>query len=456
MGTRRTIGAAVAVAAALCVLSLDVRADNQALLRLLDVLYENGTIDGDAYAALREAAGGNDDPGGGKSGDRDAAVSTAGVDAGSRPGDVEFAGRGVRVDSPDRDFRFVLGGQLSADAAHYREDLSSLGSGTEMRRVRLTWDATLSSDWVLKGALELAGGADLRSTYIEYVGFPNSSYQFGKFKEPVSLEEISSSKYSTFMERGLPNDLVPGRNVGIGGQHYGDGWGVSGGLFAGGEDGDDERDEGLALTGRLHFAPKPGPDRSRHIGVSASHRALGDSRSIRFRARPESHVTGVRLVDTGLMEGVENVTWLGLEAALVAGPFSLQSEYLSVGLERSGGRPDLRFDGWYAYTSWFLTGESRNYDAANGRFGRVSPRRSLGQGGPGAIELGLRFSRLNLTDEEIIGGSQDNLTFGLNWYPTPNVRFMANYVKVLDLDRPASDFDGDRPSVIQIRGQADF
>ncbi|MFZ0486091.1 MAG: porin, partial [Arenicellales bacterium] len=120
------------------------------------------------------------------------------------------------------------------------------------------------------------------------------------------------------------------------------------------------------------------------------------------------------------------------------------------------GLSSLRFDGWYAYASWLLTGESRNYDPGDGTFGRITPRHSVGQGGPGAFELGLRFSRLDLTDDDVIGGVEDNLTLGLNWYATPNVRFMANYIKVLQLDRPGSEFDGDTPSVFQIRGQADF
>jgi phosphate-selective porin OprO/OprP len=51
---------------------------------------------------------------------------------------------------------------------------------------------------------------------------------------------------------------------------------------------------------------------------------------------------------------------------------------------------------------------------------------------------------------------QDNLTLGLNWYVSPNIRFMLNYVNVLDLDRPGAPEDGDSPDIIQLRAQFNY
>jgi phosphate-selective porin OprO and OprP len=431
------------------------RADNDALMQLIEVLHDNGTINDEAYEKLRAAIAldEEDEPVATDKPVLERAAETA--EDPDPPARVDFAGRKLRIESADGQFGFRLGGRIMTDAAHYDEDINTLGSGTELRRVRLAWDGTLSRDWAFKGEIEFAGGADLKSTYLDYVGLPDTYFRFGKYKEPISMEELSSSKYTTFMERAMLTELLPGRNVGLGAGRSGERWGLSAGLFAGLEDGEEEQDEGLALSGRFHYAPWHRPRHSAHLGVSASYRDMGDSQAIRFRARPDSHITDTRLVDTGVVEGVDNVAWLGLEAALVADSLSLQSEYLAVGLDRFG-LSDPRFQGWYAYGSWFLTGESRSYDPRDGSFGRITPQRPFGGGGPGAIELGLRFSRLDLTDEEVIGGVQDNLNLGLNWYPTPNVRFMANYIKVLELDRPGSEFDGDTPSIFQIRGQADF
>jgi phosphate-selective porin OprO/OprP len=59
--------------------------------------------------------------------------------------------------------------------------------------------------------------------------------------------------------------------------------------------------------------------------------------------------------------------------------------------------------------------------------------------------LALRFSHADFNFEEGIvgtaptansvrGGEQDIVTLGINWYATPNVKFMFNYLRV-DVDR---------------------
>jgi len=342
------------------------------------------------------------------------------------------------------------------DAAKYNDDSINLGSGAEVRRARLTWKGTLWNDWAFSASVELAGDPELRSTYIDYTGFSPIRLRFGNFKEPFGLNELGSSNNTTFMERAMMTAFAPGRNIGFGVRTYGRDWTVNVGTFTQGASDEGEEDDGLGLTGRTTFAPVHTVDRTVHLGVEASIRQPGDDDTIRFRTRPESHVTDVRLVDTGTIEEVETIFQLGLEAATSFGPLSLQSEYSVTELERLNGLPDLKFDGWYAYASWFLTGESRPYRFKDGVFGRVIPNSIVGEGGGGAWEIGVRYSNIDLTDEDVIGGIEDNLTLGLNWYATPNIRFMANYIKVLDLNRPGDTADDDKPTIFQIRGQATF
>ena len=112
----------------------------------------------------------------------------------------------------------------------------------------------------------------------------------------------------------------------------------------------------------------------------------------------------------------------------------------------------LDFEGAYIYASWFITGESRNYKAKSGKFTRTKPLNAVYDGGIGAWEVAARFSTLDLNDQEIKGGEEDNVTLGVNWYLNPQVRFMANYIIV---DSEKEDVDDD-PNIFQLRAQIDF
>ena len=73
----------------------------------------------------------------------------------------------------------------------------------------------------------------------------------------------------------------------------------------------------------------------------------------------------------------------------------------------------------------------------------------MGKGGIGAWEVVTRYSSADLNDELINGGEESNWTFGVNWYPAPNIRFMADYIKVLDVKGGA--FADSTPSAFVLR-----
>jgi phosphate-selective porin OprO/OprP len=59
-----------------------------------------------------------------------------------------------------------------------------------------------------------------------------------------------------------------------------------------------------------------------------------------------------------------------------------------------------------------------------------------------------------LTDSEIRGGEQQNITAGLNWYLNGSTRFMFNYVKA-DL-KNRENVPNDKIDIFQARFQIDF
>jgi len=152
---------------------------------------------------------------------------------------------------------------------------------------------------------------------------------------------------------------------------------------------------------------------------------------------------------------VDNYLTLGAELAVVQGRFSSQAEYVRVKLDRDLAS-DPTFDGWYAQTGWFLTNDSRPYSHKGAKFKGVKPNSVVGKGGIGAWEVALRYSTIDLNDGDIVGGEMDNVTLGLNWFPTAGLRVSANYIKMLEMDRAGNEHDNEEADIMQLRGQWAF
>ena len=92
---------------------------------------------------------------------------------------------------------------------------------------------------------------------------------------------------------------------------------------------------------------------------------------VAFSARPEAHLAPP-FADTGEIEAAR-LSLVGAEIALVAGPFSVQAEFVQAFPEASTGYTYSGLYGGYGFVSWFVTGESRRYRRSEGEFGRVDP-----------------------------------------------------------------------------------
>ncbi|HKJ24304.1 MAG TPA: porin [Myxococcota bacterium] len=440
-----------------------------AMGQLIDVLRADGTISEQAYEAL-QAALAADAAERAREVERAAALASAAVrdqvqreiDESVGEGRVVFDRRNLELRDESKGFELSVRGRLHVDSVWYDEDQAELASGGEVRRVRLDVRGKVWRDWNFFSGLELGGRSILfRGMNITYTGFEKFNVQAGYLRQPFGMDDLTSSNNTTFMERANVSDvLVPGRSVGVALSGSADHWSSKGGVFWSGDpDGGDgaglvDMDGSWTVAARQTFAPWNAPRRVLHLGVASAYSSGGDIGEARYRMRPGTHLTDVRFVDTGTIEDVERSLFYSAELAGSLGPFFFQGEYIGARLSRHG-MPTLDLDGWYAQASWLLTGESRPYYASRGVFGAVSPRRRFDprEGGAGAWEVGVRYSTVDLNSEEIEGGEQELVTVGLNWYPNPNVRFMVNYAKMLDVDRRATIFDDDRPASVGLRSQ---
>lgn len=316
-----------------------------------------------------------------------------------------------------------------------------LADGWETRRARLAVKSIFNNKWAGELDVDIADNeVDIKDFWIAYVGFEDAILKVGNHKVPTSMEDMTSSRWVTFMERGLLNSFTIGRRIGVSVNHWGEKYLVMAGFFGEepGKGEDSGEPETYGYAGRVGYAPIRTDDSVVHLGVSYNNfnPEAGEDNEVRFRGR-ELHLMD-RLLNTGKVDMVDKYENVGYELAFQKGPWSIQSEYMTAELNRFSGSPDASFDGYYAYVSWFAFGGQRTYSMDSAEFGAVHPESERG-----ALEFAVRFSNLDLNDvvAGVEGGKADNMTLGVNWYANDHVRLMFNYIRQ-DNDEFA-DGDGD-------------
>ena len=345
-------------------------------------------------------------------------------------------------------------------------------NGTETRRARVFLKGKVYENLKFKVVYDFAGGNEiaLKDAYLDVVGVPGvGNVRVGQFFEPFCFNELTSSKYRSFLEAASPNAFAPGRNAGI--MAHGDRaegrLNYQAGLFLdtdgmAGKEGNE--DVSVAARAAYLLTGEEKSDRVVHLGGAFTYLVPEDG--VKFRQRPEVHLSD-RLVDTGTLKNVDNVFRLGGEFAGVFGPFYFASEYVAATVARSDEdvpmevrgdvwlADDASLSGYYVEVGYFLTGEHRIYDG--GLWGRTKPDTNfLEDGGTGAWELVARYSSLDLNEETagIHGGRMDNTTLGVNWHLHANARLMFNYVMSSLSD--SDDEELGRANAFTMRTQFDF
>ncbi len=373
----------------------------------------------------------------------------------------------LKFETQDKQFTVRAGGRINYDMGFIKQDAANtkkfgmIPNQSEFRRARIELEGTAYSNFYWKFQVDFGGGAwAFKDVYMGIKDIPVvGAVQVGNQYEPFVLEHWTSDKYDPFIEYSLPGDaFAPQRHPGIVVlNNYKERVAWQFGLFRGDSDslGTESSNSGYAFTGRLSGTPLYLDEGKEliHLGVAYSRRdPLGAA--VSYSDRPEWHGSSKKFVSASVSK-VDAVDLLGLEAAAVWGPVSVQGEFIQSNLTRtSGGGNDASFNGWYVEGSWFITGENRKYNGKTGEFTRVSPKKDFGKdGGFGAWEAVARYSSLDLNDTsaKIAGGKENDLTLGLNWYLNPNMRVMFNYIHAM-----TSTPDVGSANIALVRFQADF
>jgi phosphate-selective porin OprO/OprP len=360
----------------------------------------------------------------------------------------------------------------------------NLGFNTRARRIRLGAEGTIPGGFGYKFEMDFAnattGFGDVILTYAPK-GKP-WNLSIGNHETLNGLEQISSSRFISFLERSAFNDaFINTRRIGISGglvNKAGD-MRINAGLFAahsidGGLDND-----GWIGAARAVYSPLMGSNQL-HFGANFQHRqfqtnagstasnsvgAPSTNQIARYRARPFSQTTDVRFVDTGNF-AAKSDNIFGLEAAgifkslhVVAEGQYLKSNAFGRGDTFDGDDAldffptatmlvpsgDPSFWGGYLEAGYFLTGETRGYK--NGTWDRTKVLKPFSKDGWGALQVNARLDYLDLDSKKLRngftnnfatgassasvglgrGGTQLGFLAGLVWIPEDYFRVLLNY-----------------------------
>ena len=387
---------------------------------------------------------------------------------------------GLNMKSADGNFSMKIFGRIQADFHWFSNASTALqgavggtwDSGFEFRRARLGVSGTIYKHIVFKAQYDFADTANEEEPQFKdvYIGTANLSdcygcgvpdLRVGHFKIPFSLEELSSSKYITFIERSLPvTTFAPSRETGfaVGDSGYGDRIQYSVGFFGnGGNDGSPSfrwRD-GMDIAGRVTYMPwAPCDCESKYWVVGASYMYTWDETTARFRTRPEDHI-GPRIVDTGPFAAS---SWhrYGLETLFVHNRWWVQAEAIGCSVNTPAG-DNPNFWGAYLQFGYFLNGPYKPFKREFATIDKVKPCNNwLGKDccGAGSWEIAARFSFVDLKDGAVNGGEVWETTLGVNWWLNPNTTVRFNYMHA-SVDEPfgAVGVNGETLDIFAIRFQ---
>lgn len=390
---------------------------------------------------------------------------------------------------------------LNVDYRHYANDLAPNGAplaagadGFLLRQVRPYVEGTFGGFIDYRIMPDFAGGrTTLQDAYIVARFKPAFALTAGKFKSPVGLERLQGDTDTRFLERALPDKLIPNRDIGVqlGGEVLGGRLSYQLAYLNGSADGsssdsntspdsDNNNDKDVAL--RVFALPFRDSQlfslRGLGIGIGGSttnQNGTVDGSGAATQSLLNSYRTNGQQTFFSYRGGTTpTIAWgkrqrISPQAYYYNGPFGLLTEYVDVRQEvrrvigATTREATLNHSAWQAQLSWFVSGEEEGYRA-------TAPRRPyvVGGSGWGSLELVARYAVLDIDNDAFAGGAQsfvnplgsaskaEALTLGVNWALTQNFKTLLNYERTKFTGGAAGGADAPTEKVFLARFQFQY
>ena len=331
-------------------------------------------------------------------------------------------------------------------------DTASVASGFEIRRARIGFSGNYNKQIQFEGVANAVGSTTniIDTAFINYGYNSAGNIRVGRFKQPFSLEENTSSNNIDFMERSYVNQITPGKKLGAmvhGSNDAGftyaasiyqndfnevsnsDGASTMGAMRLTADlaklgkigDGKFVAHLGYAID-KGNYEVIPTTSGNTESGVSSVTRAS----IISFRDENRGLANAYRLQKAGVstsgtgygITGNEAIdvskSTNGLEAALAYGPFKFQTEYADSKFAASTIRQDdvtlnASVKTNYVAFVYNITGEDFAKSYSKGAFGGIKPTSEFMKdyggvvgNGTGAWQVGYRYSTYEVAVGEAV------------------------------------------------------
>ncbi len=365
--------------------------------------------------------------------------------------------KGFYIQSANQEHTLRITGQIQTDYRQFLNPSDTADISTFLlRRARLGIEANVFQYYEFRFLPDFGQGkATIQDSYLNIHYIDALQFQVGKFKDPVSYEQLVQDRFVPTMERSLIDQLVPARDIGVmvhGQNMFGDQFDWAMGLFNGEINGGSGPPAPDSDTNRLRdFAARvawrpfnyewlPESLHEFQIGVSGTTGVENETmnpNTLRLPSTTPFFVFNSTVVANGLRERLTPEVSYFYRSFGAAAQYYWEDQTVSP-TSTSKLLVNVPFRGGYGMMTYLLTGEQRtSYSMPIEPLRPFDPFHPFAN--PGAWELVGRVSNLDvgevvfakgasrLADPTKYANNVTEMTVGFNWYLNSLVRMQFNY-----------------------------
>ena len=356
----------------------------------------------------------------------------------------------------DGSSKLYIGGIAQFDGRVFVDDNPDPASDEfYFQTLRIDLRGTLFDHYDFRFLPDFAGGKlVVQDAYIDIRYSDLVKLRIGKTKVPFGIERLQNETSTTFAQRGLPNNLVPNRDLGL--ELFGDldlatavisyQLGIFNGVADGGS-GDGDLTNGKEGAARLFIRPLAhGPRWLQNLGFGGAttfgdkDANIGQPDTPQWKTQAQTTIFQFKvgptdtLADTVVADGY---AWRATaQGYWYAGPLGALAEYVrtSEAFELAEHHTRVVADSWQAVGQWVITGDDATYNS-------VTPRHPFDPhtGDLGAFDVVARVGELRLVDDAAFAAKIADPTKSIEkaWSAGAGLDWFANkaFRAVVDLER---------------------